>query len=251
MPNAAEQQQLRHLSLAALISLLQPAAVAQEGEREDFRPPAVFVVVAAAAVLAASVPLAFSRSRLSQSLCHGQALFLFLCLTSLIVVVFVKCLLLLISAAPPAHCVLSPQSACVPLPHGHVVEGRYKAKMACTAASTTSSATARRSTSLPPISGSPVPVVVVEDSDDGVVDNVPSTTTATSDRNHRGPGIRVAGASDQSSRLFDRFPLVEDDDDSVTAKEDSDHISTARATLPSAGSALQSSQSMTRSTPFG
>ncbi|PPQ86067.1 hypothetical protein CVT25_002249 [Psilocybe cyanescens] len=131
------------------------------------------------------------------------------------------------------------------------VEKRYRAWMVCAAASATSSAAASRSMSLPPVSGSRVPVVVVEDSDDGFIANVPSTATAASDmKYHRRSSIRIAGASDQSSSRFGRFPLVEDDDISATAKDDSDDISITRAPLPSAGSALQSSKSMTPSTPF-
>ncbi|PPQ85600.1 hypothetical protein CVT25_012506 [Psilocybe cyanescens] len=167
-----------------------------------------------------------------------------------VVVVLVKCSLLLVPAAPPAHRVLSPQSACVLLPTVVRRRGAVPSQDGAHCCITMSSAAARSSMSLRPMSGSPVPVVVVEDSDDGVVDNAPSTATATSDMNDHGSGIRVAGASDQISRLFGHFPLVEDDNDSVTAKDDSDHISTARATLSSAGSALQSSKSMMRSTPF-
>ncbi|PPQ87807.1 hypothetical protein CVT25_008849 [Psilocybe cyanescens] len=110
----------------------------------------------------------------------------------------------------------------------YIVEGRYRAKMVRTAASATSSAAAITPMSLPPMSGSRAPAVVVEDSDDGFIANVPSTATAASDMKYcRGSGICVADASDQSSS----FPLVEDDDSSATAKDDSNHISTAHAPL--------------------
>ncbi|PPQ87810.1 hypothetical protein CVT25_008854 [Psilocybe cyanescens] len=88
-------------------------------------------------------------------------------------------------------------------------EKRYRVKMtrAAAAASATSSAAASRPTSPTPVSDPGASVV--ENSDDEVVADTPSTARAASDvKYRRGSGIRVADSLNQSSSRFGRFPSL-------------------------------------------